>query len=78
MHALADHFGRKVVLVGPNDKEIVVEPGPELGLKATTNAAAASSGFIEPAVGYVERYADPVAALCSGSINDFAENGFVR
>ena len=24
------------------------------------------------------RYANPVAALCSGSINDFAENGFVR
>ena len=25
-----------------------------------------------------ECYANPVAALCSGSINDFAENGFVR
>ena len=25
-----------------------------------------------------ERYANHVAALCSGSINDFAENGFVR
>ena len=32
MHALADHFGRKVVLVWPDDKEVVVEPGPELGL----------------------------------------------
>ena len=26
MHALADHFGRKVVLVSPDDKEVVVEP----------------------------------------------------
>ena len=25
----------------------------------------------------VERYVSPVTALCSGSINDFAENGFV-
>jgi beta-xylosidase len=29
-HALADHFGRKVVLVWPDDKEVVVEPRPEL------------------------------------------------
>ena len=29
MHALADHFGRKVVLVWPDDKEVVVEPRPE-------------------------------------------------
>ena len=39
-------------------------------------------GFIErcqpSTVDRWERYADPVAALCSGSINDFAENGFVR
>jgi hypothetical protein len=28
-HALADHFGRKVVLVWP-DKEVVVEPRTEL------------------------------------------------
>jgi beta-xylosidase len=28
-HALADHFGRKVVLVWPDDKEVVVEPRPE-------------------------------------------------
>lgn len=32
MHALADHFGRKVVLVWPDDKEVVVEPRPELRL----------------------------------------------
>ena len=25
-HALADHFGRKVVLAWPDDKEVVVEP----------------------------------------------------
>ena len=25
-HALADQFGRKVVLVWPDDKEVVVEP----------------------------------------------------
>lgn len=31
-HALADHFGRKVVLVWPDDKEVVVEPRPELRL----------------------------------------------
>jgi hypothetical protein len=30
MHALADHFGRKVVLVWPDDKKVVVEPRPEL------------------------------------------------
>jgi hypothetical protein len=38
------------------------------------------SGFIEPCQpsDMWERYTDPVAALCSGSINDFAENGFVR
>jgi hypothetical protein len=36
--------------------------------------------FIEPCQPQdtSERYANPVAALCSGSINDFAENGFVR
>ena len=28
-HALADHFGRKVVLVWPDDKEVVVEPRPK-------------------------------------------------
>jgi hypothetical protein len=28
-HALADHFGRKVVLVWPDDKEVVVEPRSE-------------------------------------------------
>ena len=28
--ALADHFGRKVVLVWPDDKEVVVEPRTEL------------------------------------------------
>jgi hypothetical protein len=32
LHALADHFGRKVVLVWPDDKEVVVEPRPELRL----------------------------------------------
>ena len=32
MHALADHFGRKVVLVWPDDKEVAVEPRPELRL----------------------------------------------
>ena len=31
-HALADHFGRKVVVVWPDDKEVVVEPRPELRL----------------------------------------------
>ena len=31
-HALADLFGRKVVLVWPDDKEVVVEPRPELRL----------------------------------------------
>ena len=31
-HALADHFGRKVVLVWPEDKEVVVEPRAKLGL----------------------------------------------
>ena len=30
VQALADHFGRKVVLVWPDDKEVVVEPRPEL------------------------------------------------
>ena len=30
--ALADHFGRKVVLVWPDDTEVVVEPCPELRL----------------------------------------------
>jgi hypothetical protein len=29
-HVLADYFGRKVVLVWPDDKEVVVEPRPEL------------------------------------------------
>ena len=29
-HALADHFGRKVVLAWPGAEEVVVEPGPEL------------------------------------------------
>jgi len=29
VHALADHFGRKVVLVWPDDKEVVVEPRPK-------------------------------------------------
>jgi hypothetical protein len=29
-HALADLFGRKVVVVWPDDKEVVVEPSPEL------------------------------------------------
>ena len=32
VHALADLFGRKVVLVWPDDKEVVVEPRPELRL----------------------------------------------
>jgi hypothetical protein len=38
------------------------------------------TGFIDPCLPQdtSERYANPVAALCSGSINDFAENGFVR
>jgi hypothetical protein len=27
--ALADQFGRKVVVVWPDDKEVVVEPRPE-------------------------------------------------
>jgi hypothetical protein len=31
-HAMADLFGRKVVLVWPDDKEVVVEPRPELRL----------------------------------------------
>ena len=26
VHALADHFGRKVVVVGMDDQEVVVEP----------------------------------------------------
>ncbi len=30
--ALADLFGRKAVLVWPDDKEVVVEPRPELKL----------------------------------------------
>ena len=30
--ALADQFGRKVVVVWPDDKEVVVEPRPELRL----------------------------------------------
>ena len=29
LHALADHFGRKAVLVWPDDKEVVVEPRPK-------------------------------------------------
>ena len=29
-HALADQFGRKVVLVWPDDEEVVIEPGPKL------------------------------------------------
>ena len=33
VQALADHFGRKVVLVWPDDKEVVVEPRPELRLE---------------------------------------------
>ena len=28
-HALADHFGRKVVVVWPDDEEVVVEPRAE-------------------------------------------------
>ena len=28
-HALADHFGRKVVVVWQDDNEVVVEPRPE-------------------------------------------------
>jgi hypothetical protein len=32
-HALADHFGRKVVLVWPDDQEFVIEPRPELRLE---------------------------------------------
>jgi len=32
VHALADHFGRRVVLVWPDDKELVVEPRHELRL----------------------------------------------
>ena len=38
------------------------------------------TGFIDPCLPQdtSERYANPVAALCSGFINDFAENGFVR
>ena len=28
-HALADLFGRKAVLVWPDDKEVVVEPRPK-------------------------------------------------
>ena len=31
-HTLADQFGRKVVVVWPDDKEVVVEPRPELKL----------------------------------------------
>jgi hypothetical protein len=31
-HALADHFRRKIILVGTDDKETVVEPCPELRL----------------------------------------------
>ena len=31
-HALADHFGRKVVVVWPDDEEVVVEPRPQLRL----------------------------------------------
>ena len=31
-HALADLFGRKVVVVWPDDKEVVVEPHPALRL----------------------------------------------
>ena len=30
--ALADHFGRKVVLVWPDDTEVGIEPCPELRL----------------------------------------------
>jgi len=30
--ALADHFGRKAVLVGPDDTEVEIEPCPELRL----------------------------------------------
>jgi len=29
VHALADQLGRKVVLVLPDDTEVVVEPSPE-------------------------------------------------
>ena len=28
-HALADHFGRKVVVVWQDDNEVVIEPRPE-------------------------------------------------
>ena len=31
-HALADHFGRTVVVVWTDDKEVVVEPRPQLRL----------------------------------------------
>jgi hypothetical protein len=43
-HALADHFGRKIVLVWPDDKEVVVEPRPELrpdGMPPRSNRASA-------------------------------------
>jgi hypothetical protein len=62
LHALADHFGRKVVLVWPDDKEVVVEPRHEL--KARRLTAAGQHQAAE--------------ALPSGSISDLAENGFVR
>jgi hypothetical protein len=32
VHALADQLGRKVVLVLPDDTEVVVEPRAKLGL----------------------------------------------
>jgi len=38
-HALADHFGRTVVAVWTDDKEVVVEPLPELRLELKAVAA---------------------------------------
>ena len=42
LHALADHFGRKVVLVWPDDKEVVVEPRHELRLDGRRHAPTAA------------------------------------
>ena len=38
-YALADHFGRTVVAVWTDDKEVVVEPRPELRLELKAVAA---------------------------------------